>query len=175
MGGKDRLRKWARKKANYNTLSRSNSMYQTSHTYTVRWRLTLYPIRWMSPIRSPQCELFGFFYYWRCTDFETWRPVIPANPQHKFTPKLLGVIEPGSKETDIGMQLSLTTVWVINILLSISVSLSLSPSFFFPSLRDPWLRDWLPLREAHWWCGVMWNYCVSRPATLVTAGKTIKK
>lgn len=171
----DRLRKWARKKGKSQRHD-NTSMYRASHSYIVRWHLTLYPIWWISPVRPPQRVPFGFFFILLTAHrhTHTWRPAIPANPQHKFTPELLGVIDPGSKRADIGMQLTRTTVWDINTRLSISVCLSLSPSFFFPSLHDPWRRDWLLLRAAHWWWGVMWDSGVSRPATPVTAGETIK-
>lgn len=63
----------------------------------------------------------------------------------RHIPTLLRVIEPGSKGTDIGMQLTLATVWVVNILLSVARFFFLS--FFFSSSREPHtpprLSDWL--------------------------------
>lgn len=109
------------------------------------WCPTLNPIWWISPIKTSQVGDIWLFCYWRCTDThtpgdsETCITYKSSAQAYSFSPDRN--LEPGSKGTDIGMQLTLATVWVVNILPSISVSLS--PSFFSPSSCDPWLSEWL--------------------------------
>lgn len=57
---------------------------------------------------------------------ETLRPVLPAIPFHKPIPSLLRE-HPGHKDRDIGILLSFTAVWVVNILHSLPLFSSTCP------------------------------------------------
>lgn len=140
-------RKWVQlKKVNYSASSQSASMYWTSQIDKLLMKMSNTESDLMDfSYKTSQVGDIWLFCCWRCTDthtpgdFETCITYKSSAQAYSFSPDRN--LEPGSKGTDIGMQLTLATVWVVNILSSVSVSLS--PSFFSPSLRDPWLSDWL--------------------------------
>lgn len=155
------------RKLNYSVSSQSGSKYWAQIDKLFLWSPTLNLIWWISPIRPPKCVIFGSF-------------LIDGAQTHSCTCRLWDLdylkllctslfllswerfFEPGRKGRDIGMQLTLTAVWVVNILPSFSVSL-----FLLSVLKWP-LTEWVTksaMKSNVKLLHVMFRYICHNPGT----------
>lgn len=112
----------------------------------------------------------------RCTD--THRPVLPANALHKLIPSLLREFLSQAVKEQTNWDAAHPRHCLSRKyppLLCLRLPLSSFGPYVTPDWLSEWVTDWLLLRAALWWWRVMWDYRVSRPATLVTTSNTIKK